>query len=425
MGHRMEPLSIAIIGCGPAGLAAALLLARQGHSVAIFDRFVSPGPVGSGLMIQPSGLAVLAALGLAGEVIRRGARVDALQGIEEHGRCVLDAPYAALGLPGAFGLGIHRASLFDVLYEAAARQPGVMICADHAVTGSHCDAAGRRLVFAGREPSAPFDLVVDASGWRTGFDPAPKNILPFGALWASLPLHPGDPFAGNLLEQRYRRASQMAGVLPIGARAGAAGPEVAFFWSLKAEDYAAWAATPLDDWKAEVLRLWPDLAGLLTRIETRDQLTFARYAHRTHPAPVGERMIAIGDAWHSASPQLGQGANMALLDAWSLSRGLAEGRTLAEKLRLAAGWRSDHVWLYQWVTKLFTPLYQSDSRVLPGVRDNILAPLSRRWPARGIQAQLMSGLFGFPLAPLGLAPPDYGVLSAPLTSAAASGPPQS
>lgn len=425
MGHRMEPLSIAIIGCGPAGLAAALLLARQGHSVAIFDRFVSPGPVGSGLMIQPSGLAVLAALGLAGEVIRRGARINALQGIEEHGRCVLDAPYAALGLPGAFGLGIHRASLFDVLYEAAARQPGVTICADHAVTGSDCDAAGRRLVFEGREPSAPFDLVVDASGWRTGFDPAPKNILPFGALWASLPLHPGDPFAGNLLEQRYRRASQMAGVLPIGALAGAAGPEVAFFWSLKAEDHAAWAATPLDDWKAEVLRLWPALEGLLARIETREQLTFARYAHRTHPAPVTERMIAIGDAWHSASPQLGQGANMALLDAWSLARGLAEGRTLAEKLRLAAGWRSDHVWLYQWVTKLFTPLYQSDSRVLPGVRDHILAPLSRRWPAKGIQAQLMSGLFGFPLAPLGLAPPDYAGLSAFLTSVTASGAPQS
>jgi salicylate hydroxylase len=154
-------------------------------------------------------------------------------------------------------------------------------------------------------------------------------------------------------------------------------------------------------------------------------LTFARYAHRTHPAPVGERMIAIGDAWHSASPQLGQGANMALLDAWSLARGLAEGRTLGEKLRLAAGWRSDHVWLYQWVTSIFTPLYQSDSRVLPALRDRVLAPLSRRWPARGIQAQLMSGLFGFPLAPLGLALPDYAGLSASLTSVAACGASQS
>ena len=421
----MEPLGIAIIGCGPAGLAAALLLARQGHAVSVFDQFVSPGPVGSGLMIQPSGLAVLAELGLAAEVVARGARIDALQGIEKHGKTVLDAPYAALGVPGAFGLGIHRASLFDVLHEAALAEPRIAIHAGHAVTGSDCDAEGRRLLFEGREPSAAFDLVVDASGWRTRFDPAPKNILPFGALWASLPLAPGDPFAGNLLEQRYRRAAQMAGVLPIGTRAGGGGPEVAFFWSLKAEDYPAWEATPLDDWKAEVLRLWPALEGLLARIERRDQLTFARYAHRSHPAPVGERIIAIGDAWHSASPQLGQGANMALLDAWSLARGLAEGRTLAEKLRLAAGWRSDHVWLYQWVTKLFTPLYQSESRYLPAIRDRLLAPLSRRWPARGIQAQLMSGLFGFPLAPLGLALPDYAGLSASLTIAAASGEPQS
>lgn len=417
----MAPLTIAIIGCGPAGLAAALLLARQGHRIAIFDQFIAPGPVGSGLMIQPTGLAVLAQLGLADEVVRRGARIDVLQGIEEHGKTVLDAPYAALGLAGAYGLGIHRASLFAVLLAAAKRRDGITIHPDHAVTGSTCDGAGRRLILAARDPSAPFDLVVDASGWRTLFDPAPKGVLPFGALWASLPTLPGDPFAGNLLEQRYRRAAQMAGVLPIGTRPDLGTPEVAFFWSLKADDYPAWTATPLDDWKAEVLRLWPDLAGLLARITTRDQLTFARYAHRTHPRPVDERMIAIGDARHSASPQLGQGANMALLDAWSLAQGLAEGRTLDEKLRLAASWRRDHVWLYQWVTKLFTPLYQSDSRFLPMLRDRLLAPLSRRWPAAGVQAQLMSGLFGFPLAPLGLTPPDYDALSASRINAVASG----
>lgn len=123
-------------------------------------------------------------------------------------------------------------------------------------------------------------------------------------------------------------------------------------------------------------------------------------------------MIAIGDAWHSASPQLGQGANMALLDAWGLARGIEEGRTLDEKLRLAVSWRRDHVWLYQWVTRLFTPLYQSETDWHPAIRDRLLAPLSQIWPTSRIQAQLMSGLFGFPLGPLGLTVPDYEALSA-------------
>ena len=119
--RAMERLAIAIAGCGPAGLAAALLLDAQGHRVTIFDQFDQPGPVGSGLMIQPSGLAVLDRMGLAGEVLRRGARIDALVGIEAlgeaSGRRVLDASYARLGIADACGIGIHRASLFGVLMD--------------------------------------------------------------------------------------------------------------------------------------------------------------------------------------------------------------------------------------------------------------------------------------------------------------------
>ncbi len=406
----MGRFDIAIVGCGPAGLAAALLLESQGHQITIFDQFSIPGPVGSGLMIQPTGLAVLDRLGLAPEILRRGARIDALLGLEEHGRTVLDAPYSKLGVKGAFGIGIHRASLFDVLYEAARARP-ISIETDHAVTGSELSAMGRTLTFANAPASRAFDLIVDASGRQSVFDPAPETNLEFGALWASLPTEPSDPFSGNLLEQRYRRAAQMVGVLPIGARQGGVGPEVAFFWSLRCVDYPAWQGQPLDLWKNEVRALWPETSVLLDRITSRDQLTFARYAHRTHKRPVAEHLISIGDSWHSASPQLGQGANMAMLDAWSLARGMEEGRTLNEKLRLALSWRRDHMWLYQWVTALFTPLYQSSTAWHPAIRDRLLAPLSKIWPASAIQAQLMSGLFGFPLAPLGLQVPDYSELS--------------
>ena len=111
---------------------------------------------------------------------------------------------------------------------------------------------------------------------------------------------------------------------------------------------------------------------------------------------------------------------MALLDAWGLARGLEHGRTLDEKLRLAVSWRHDHVWLYQLVTALFTPLYQSDKAWHAALRDNLLAPVSKIWPASKIQAQLMSGLFGFPLAPLGLTPPDYSAIASRIAAMASS-----
>jgi len=51
----LENLRIAIIGCGPGGLTAALLLKRAGHDVTLYERFSEAKPLGSGFVIQPTG----------------------------------------------------------------------------------------------------------------------------------------------------------------------------------------------------------------------------------------------------------------------------------------------------------------------------------------------------------------------------------
>ena len=163
----------------------------------------------------------------------------------------------------------------------------------------------------------------------------------------------------------------------------------------------------MDAWKAQVCALWPDCEALLGQIVDAGQLTFARYAHRRVPEPVGERLIHLGDAWHSASPQLGQGANMALLDAFALARGLETGGELQACLAHAANLRSRHVKLYQALTWAATPLYQSDNRWHAALRDLLLTPLGRIPPGPGIQARLVAGLVGDPLGTLGLAMPDF------------------
>ena len=395
----MATLDIAVAGCGPGGLAAALLLHRDGHRVRLFERLEAPRPIGSGLMIQPTGRAVLRNLGLDARLAERGARIERLFG-EAGGRTVLDVRYAAIADPCAYGLGVHRAALFDVLFEAVAAA-GIPVETCRTVSDSKVAGVGRRIHFADGQVDGPFDLVVDALGTRSPLAPPTGRPLAYGALWASL-AWPGDPFDGAALEQRYRHASVMAGVLPLGRPRPDQPPQAAFFWSLRADRLERWRARGLDAWKDEVAALWPATQPLLDQIVSTDQLTFARYAHRTLATPVGPALVHIGDAWHSASPQLGQGANMALLDANALAmalRGAADG---AAGLDAFVRLRRRHVRLYQAASALFTPVYQSDGRLLPFARDRLVGPLSRRWPAKRILARMVSGLIGDPLTLLGL-----------------------
>src|SRR6185503_20775201 len=106
------PLDIAVVGCGPSGMAAAILLARAGHRTRIFERFPAPKPIGAGLLLQPTGIAVLARLGLLARIAVAGARIDRLDGrLSPSGRRILEVAYHDLA-PGMHGIGIHRASLF-------------------------------------------------------------------------------------------------------------------------------------------------------------------------------------------------------------------------------------------------------------------------------------------------------------------------
>lgn len=395
----MQGLDIAIAGCGPCGLAAALLLHRAGNSVSLFERFESPQPIGSGLMLQPTGMAVLAELDLLDRVLGIGSRVDRLFG-KAGKRVVLDVRYSALRGHRAFGIGIHRASLFAVLFDAV-RTAGIPIHTGRSISSSGLADKQRLLRFTDGDQSGPFDLVVDALGTRTPLAPGIGRELAYGALWASLDW-PESGFDPHTLEQRYEQASVMAGVLPIAAPPGAAGPQAAFFWSLRADRLAEWQAGSLAEWKERVGRLWPSCIPLLDQISDRQQLTFARYAHRTLATPAEPALIHIGDAWHSASPQLGQGANMALLDAWALAKGLEGAANVDSGIANAVRLRRRHVLLYQWLTDLFTPVYQSDSRLLPFVRDRLVGPISTLWPATSFQAAMVSGLVGNPLSPLQL-----------------------
>lgn len=384
-----RPIHIAICGAGPAGLAAALALSEQGRRITIFDQFETPKPLGSGLILQPTGLAVLDHLGIGKRIRGLGARIDRLYGkAAASGRVVLDVRYEALG--AARGLAVHRAGLFNVLHDAA-RAAGIEVETLSQVK----DLDGSSVIFNEARRAGPFDLVVDALGSNSPLiahasGPDYRQPLAYGAIWSSLPW-PGPPFDPHSLEQRYDKASVMSGVLPIGCVREGEAAQAAFFWSLKVADFPRWQAQGLQRWKESVHILWPETAPLLDSIASAEQMVLARYDHHMLALPYGRKLVFIGDSAHSTSPQLGQGANQALLDVKTLTECLQRHDDLADAISDYARRRRFHVKIYQALSRLFTPFYQSDSELLPLVRDHLVAGMSRLPIAQRALARIVCG----------------------------------
>lgn len=385
-----QRLRIAIVGYGAAGQAASLFLSAQGHALSVFEQAAAPGPVGAGFLLQPTGLGVLTRLGLHEQALASGQRIERLYGCNAQGRSVMDMRYTDHAA-GCFGLGMTRGSLFTLLRDAWPDAPALLA----GVRIDALDADGQHLLDGMGGRHGPFDLIVVADGahsrLRQGADGLARrqSIYPWGAMWCLLPAEAW-PHA-DTLHQRYGGTREMIGLLPVGRRADRAGRWLTFFFSLPGEQVDTFDAAALARLRERVRQLWPQAVPLLERIETPQQLQRARYRDVVLRAPVHGRLVFIGDAAHAMSPQLGQGVNMALLDAEALADALACGDDLDTVLDCYPRLRRQHLAVYQRLSRWLTPLFQSDHSTLAQLRDACFGPLSRLPLARGQMLKILTG----------------------------------
>jgi 2-polyprenyl-6-methoxyphenol hydroxylase-like FAD-dependent oxidoreductase len=384
--------NIAVVGAGTAGAAAALFLARAGHRVTVYERVATPGPIGAGISLQPTGQTVLARLGLLPAILERAARIDRLHVIRHHGKTLVDLRYADVD-PQWFGLGLHRGTLFVTLYEALVREPGVTVIVDAAVTGVARDPEGITVLGPDR-PRGRHDLVVVADGAVSELHasagvPVATSSCAWGALWF-VGEDPGPRFHGEL-QQVVRGARRMIGILPTGRGPDNARSLVSLYWSLRVADYPAWRRTGLDAWKRDVLSCDPRAAAVLDQITDVEQVLLAKYRDVRMSRWHGDRIVFIGDAAHATSPQLGNGANLALVDAMVLGNCLATDDELGAALAAYSQARRHHLRHYQRMSRLLTPLFQSNSRVLGWMRDRFMPLADRIGPTHRLMVKTMAG----------------------------------
>lgn len=356
---------VGVVGCGVAGAATAYLLARDGHRVTLVERAPDLGPIGAGILLQCSGQAVLRRLGVLDRVLAHAARLDDLVARHPDGRSLVDNRYPDYA-PGACAYGVHRGVLFNALYHLVAAEPAelrtgceVVAREDGADGVTLLDQRGRR--------HGPFDFVVAADGSRSRMRAVsrfPTTVTEYahGTLWLTAP---GTGVPGQLL-QVVDGTQKLFGLLPLGDGL------VSLYWGLPARDLAATTARGLDALKREILTFAPEAAPVLDFVAHLDQFLFTTYRHVRVRRHHDDRVILIGDAAHAMSPHLGQGINLALVDAWRLAAAVRERASPPAAFRAFRRAQKDYIRYYAAVTYLLSPFFQSDWPVLGWGRDRVL-----------------------------------------------------
>jgi len=335
-------LRVGITGSGSAGPAAAALLARQGHEVELFERAPAKEAVGAGFLLQPTGMSVLKELGILDRLLPYTARINHLFCQNTAKTTLLDLHYDELQ-PGLFGAGTYRPALLDLLLQSA-ETAGARIRWNHEIILKN----NHHLEDLRGSKHGPFDLILICDGARSTLRdqagiPAKVDRYPWGALWF-IGKRPPD-FDPHTLWQAVEGTQWLNGYLPTGTD----NDYLSLFWSIRMDELAHWKSLPVQTWKDQVLRLTPQAEDFLQQVEDMSQLQPASYFDVRMKQWHGNGVAILGDAAHALSPQLGQGVNLALMDASTLASCIGRlplNQALAEYSRL----RKKHLNFYQFAS---------------------------------------------------------------------------
>lgn len=319
-------MRVIVVGAGIGGASTAIALSRLGHDVTVYDQMVANRPVGAALSLWSNGVKVLNWLGLGAEVEALGGRMDDMAYLDGHsGETLCRFSLAPVTLQtGTRPYPVARADLQALLMERF---------------GLNDIRLGMRLVGL-----ADDGAVVTATFADGSTDTADLLIAADGARSFARDYVTGAAEGGPRIERTYAGYTNFNGLIPIDEAIGpatqwttyvaegkrcsvmpVAGDRFYFFVDIpqpagvpydRAEGkqplesaFAGWAPGV----QALLAAIDPNVS--LNRVEIWDVDPFSTW--------VRGRVAILGDAAHTTSPDIGQGACSALEDSFALAISLA------------------------------------------------------------------------------------------------------
>ena len=333
MTHR--PRKALIIGAGIAGPVAAILLKRAGIDVAVYEAWPYSTGIGGGLQIAPNGMHVLAEIGIADDLIRRGANAESFDFYSRTGSRLGSINRNMKARFGQPAVNMSRAMLNETLVDKA-WSSCVELYFEKRLARIE-DRADRPIVATFTDGSiAEADFLIGADGVHSTVR---QHVVPGGPK----PFDTGLVGFGGFVP---RSLLEDAGIGPrVEATFGQSGffgygfsspdpAQGAMWWStqpsngIDAATFRAMSVQKLKQHLHDFHAGWhdpiPRIIDAAENIIVTDTLDVA-----TLPTWSRGRTLLIGDAAHATSPHAGQGASIALEDAMRLSLLMREEQELA------------------------------------------------------------------------------------------------
>jgi len=313
-----KPGRVAIIGAGPAGMAAALSVHQAGHDVMLLERYPQARPAGNILNLWPPPIKALGLMGVDTEDLGAPCYSE-FRSAGGHTRVHIDLPEDVIRDYGGGFIGLLRPDLYERLL--AALPPGVLQV-NRLVESIDQDETGVRLHMAGGEV-VEVDVVIGADGIdslvrRTLWGDKPKrehNLHIFGGFTFDEDV---DAEQGLCIVSHSRKVQGSWTSIRAKGRSGFQ------WWVLGAHD----ASKEFNgDLHATATAMGAEFAAPLPQLIAATEPTNVQRWVLRDRKPVKQwskgRATLIGDAAHPTSPYAAYGAGMATEDGYFLGRRLA------------------------------------------------------------------------------------------------------